>query len=155
VKLRPTRAVVDLDALASNYRTLARAVPQGVDLMPVVKADAYGHGAVPVARRLVEEGAPLLAIAVVEEGTELRRGGIEVPLLVMGWIGSDQLETLVAHRLTPNAHSPAQLRELVEFAEAKRESLKLHVKLDTGMTRLGILPTELSEVLGLLARAKE
>ncbi|MGE5345173.1 MAG: alanine racemase [Acidithiobacillales bacterium] len=155
MKLRPTRAVVDLDALASNYRTLARAVPQGVALMPVVKADAYGHGAVPVARRLVEEGAPLLAIAVVEEGAELRHGGIEVPLLVMGWIGSDQLEALVAHRLTPNAHSPEQLREIAEFVEAKRLDLRLHLKLDTGMTRLGILPGQLAEVLAILARAKE
>jgi len=107
VKLRPTRAVIDLDALASNFRTLARETPPGVAVMPVVKADAYGHGAVPVSRRLVEEGADILGVAVVEEGAELRRGGVEVPILVMGWIGPDQLDALVAHRLTPNAHSPA------------------------------------------------
>jgi alanine racemase len=155
VKLRPTRAVVDLDALASNYRTLGRAAAPGVAVLPVVKADAYGHGAVPVARRLVEEGAPLLGVAVAEEGAELRRGGVEAPILVMGWIGPDQLEALVAHRLTPNAHSPEQLRELVDFAEAKTLRLRVHLKLDTGMTRLGILPTQLSEALELLARAKE
>lgn len=155
MKLRPTRAVIDLDALASNYRMLARAVPRGVAVMPVVKADGYGHGAVPVSRRLVEEGAPILAVAVVEEGAELRRAGIGAPILVMGWIGPDQLEALVANHLTPNAHSPELLRELVEFVEAKRLKLGLHLKLDTGMTRLGILPDQLEQVLRLLARAKE
>jgi len=155
VNLRPTRAVVDLDALAANYRTLHRALPPPVDVLPVVKADGYGHGAVPVARRLAEEGAGILAVAVVEEGAELRRGGVDVPILVMGWIGPDQLDELVANRLTPNAHSPQQLRELVEFTESKRIELRLQLKLDTGMTRLGILPDQLSQVLELLARAKE
>ena len=155
MKLRPTRAVVDLDALAANYRTLAGALPPGVAVMPVVKADGYGHGAAPVARQLVAEGAGILAVAVVEEGAELRRGGIEVPILVMGWIGPDQLEALVEYGLTPNAHSPEQLRELVEFVEKKRLKLRLHLKLDTGMTRLGILPDQLSQVLDVVARAKE
>lgn len=155
MNLRPTRAVVDLDALAANYRTLSRALPPGVAILPVVKADGYGHGAVPVARRLAEEGAGILGVAVVEEGAELRRGGIAVPILVMGWIGPDQLEALVANRLTPNAHSPELLRELVAFAEGKRLTLRLHLKLDTGMTRLGILPDQLSQVLDVVARAKE
>ncbi len=155
MNLRPTRAVIDLDALAANYRTLAGALPPGVAVMPVVKADGYGHGAVPVARRLVEEGAGLLAVAVVEEGAELRRGDVDAPILVMGWIGPDQLEALVENGLTPNAHSPEQLRELVEFAQAKRLKLRLHLKLDTGMTRLGILPDQLSQVLDAVARAKE
>jgi len=153
VILRPTRAVVDLDALAANYRTLARALPPGVGVLPVVKADGYGHGAVPVARRLVEEGAGILAVAVVEEGAELRRGGVGVPILVMGWIGPDQLEALVSHGLTPNAHSPEQLRELVEFSTATQRTLRLHLKLDTGMTRLGILPSELGESIELLRRS--
>lgn len=155
MNLRPTRAVVDLDALAANYRTLRQALPPGVGVMPVVKADGYGHGAISVARRLAEEGAGVLAVAVVEEGAELRRGGIATPILVMGWIGPDQLEALVGNRLTPNAHSPEQLRELVEFTEAKRTKLRLHLKLDTGMTRLGILPDQLSQVLDAVARAKE
>ncbi len=154
MNLRPTRAVVDLDALAANYRTISGAVPIGVSVMPVVKADGYGHGAVPVSRRLVEEGAPILAVAVVEEGAELRRGGIDAPILVMGWIGPDQLDALVGNRLTPNAHSPALLRELVAFAEAKRMTLQLHLKLDTGMTRLGILPSELSDAIELLRRSE-
>ncbi|MFI5181711.1 MAG: alanine racemase [Thermoanaerobaculia bacterium] len=155
MNLRPTRAVVDVDALAANFRTLEQALPPSVSVMPVVKADGYGHGAVPVARRLAEEGAGILAVAVVEEGAELRRGGIVTPILVMGWLGPDQLEALAGNRLTPNAHSPEQLRELLEFVEKKRTTLRLHLKLDTGMTRLGILPDQLPLVLELFAKAKE
>jgi alanine racemase len=153
VSLRPTHAVVDLDALTRNYRTLAARLPAGVGVLPVVKADAYGHGARPVARRLVEEGAPMLAVAVVEEGMELRGAAVAVPILVMGWIGPEQLDALVIHRLTPNAHSPEQLKELIDFAESRDVTLPVHLKLDTGMTRLGILPNQLSETMQLLRRS--
>ncbi|HSB35493.1 MAG TPA: alanine racemase [Thermoanaerobaculia bacterium] len=150
--LRPTHAVVDLDALGRNWRHLTGRLPEGVGVLPVVKADAYGHGARPVARRLVEEGAGMLAVAVVEEGMELRGAAIGTPILVMGWIGPTQLDALVIHGLTPNAHSPEQLKELIDFAEAKDVTLPVHLKLDTGMTRLGILPGQLSDALQLLRK---
>jgi len=153
VTLRPTHAVVDLDALARNYRTLAARLPAGVGVLPVVKADAYGHGARPVARRLVEEGAPMLAVAVVEEGMELRGAAVAAPILVMGWIGPEQLDALVIHGLTPNAHSPEQLKELIDFAESRDVTLPVHLKLDTGMTRLGILSDQLSETMQLLRKS--
>src|SRR5512143_388867 len=180
--LRPTHAVIDLDALASNYRALTRALPRGCSLMPVVKADAYGHGAGHVARRLAEEGAPIFAVAVVEEGLELRRAGIMQPILVMGWIGKDQLGALVDGGLTPNVHSVEQAEELRDFLEEKerekkdflegeegkgaaagaqrsglgalRLPLPVHLKLDTGMTRLGVLPADLPRVLDLLDAVK-
>jgi alanine racemase len=155
VSLRPTHAVVDLDALARNYRALAAHLPAGVGILPVVKADAYGHGARPVARRLAEEGAPMLAVAVVEEGMELRGAAVALPILVMGWIGPEQLDALVIHGLTPNAHSPEQLKELVDFAEAKDLKIPVHLKLDTGMTRLGILPDQLNDTMELLKGAEE
>jgi len=154
VPLRPTHAVVDLDALGRNWRHLAGRLPEGVGILPVVKADAYGHGARPVARRLVEEGAAMLAVAVVEEGMELRGAAIATPVLVMGWIGPNQLDALVIHGLTPNAHSPEQLKELIDFAEAKDVTLPVHLKLDTGMTRLGILPDQLRDTIDLLRQAK-
>jgi alanine racemase len=154
VSLRPTHAVVDLDALARNYRTLAARLPAGVGVLPVVKADAYGHGARPVARRLVEVGVPMLAVAVVEEGMELRGAAIATPILVMGWIGPEQLDALVIHGLTPNAHSPEQLEELIDFAYARDVELKVHLKLDTGMTRLGILPDQLSGAMELLRESE-
>lgn len=150
--------------------------------MPVVKADAYGHGAGHVARRLAEEGAPIFAVAVVEEGLELRRAGIMQPILVMGWIGKDQLGALVDGGLTPNVHSVEQAEELRDFLEEKerekkdflegeegkgaaagaqrsglgasRLPLPVHLKLDTGMTRLGVLPADLPRVLDLLDTVK-
>jgi alanine racemase len=88
--------------------------------MPVVKADGYGHGATHVARRLAREGAPIFAVAVVEEGLELRRAGIKQPILVMGWIGKEQLGSLVEAGLTPNVHSLEQAGELKSFLEGRR-----------------------------------
>ncbi|HEX5855318.1 MAG TPA: alanine racemase, partial [Thermoanaerobaculia bacterium] len=178
-RLRPTHAVVDLDALASNYRAIARSLPKGCALMPVVKADGYGHGAAHVARRLAEEGAPIFAVAVVEEGLELRRAGITQPILVMGWIGKEQLGSLVDGGLTPNIHSVEQAEELKIFLEreekdfleseegkvtapgprgrasgAARLPLPVHLKLDTGMTRLGVLPADVPRILDLLDKLK-
>ncbi len=150
--------------------------------MPVVKADAYGHGAGHVARRLAEEGAPVFAVAVVEEGLELRRAGITQPILVMGWIGRDQIGSLVEGGLTPNIHSVEQAEELRDFLEREEKKkiflegeegreeaqpvataradgaphfpLPVHLKLDTGMTRLGVLPADLPRVLDLLVGLK-
>jgi alanine racemase len=153
--------------LASNYRAITRLLPKGCALMPVVKADAYGHGAGHVARRLAEEGAPIFAVAVVEEGLELRQAGITQPILVMGWIGEDQIGSLVDGGLTPNIHSVDQGEELRDFLEseegrgaqagerrralgAPRAPLPVHLKLDTGMTRLGVRVEELPRVLDLL-----
>src|SRR5262249_38613586 len=103
--LRPTRAIVDLDVLARNFRAIESALPPGCRVMPVVKADAYGHGAGPVSKRLEAEGASIFAVAVVEEGLELRQAGVTAPILVMGWLGKDQLPDLVRGNLTPNIHS--------------------------------------------------
>jgi alanine racemase len=144
--------VIDLDALGGNFRRLRSLLRAGCEPMPVVKADGYGHGAAEVSRRLQREGARRFAVAVVEEGAELRREGIHGEILVMGWIGGSQLPDLLRHRLTPNAHSLELLAELASFAEARRMRIPLHLKVDTGMTRLGIRPEELGEAIAILAR---
>jgi alanine racemase len=128
--------------------------------MPVVKADAYGHGAAHVATRLAAEGARMFAVAVVEEGLELRRAGILHPVLVMGWIGRDQLGSLVQGGLTANIHSGEQAEELKNFLEGEegregpRTPLPVHLKLDTGMTRLGVRGEETPPILDLLDAMK-
>src|SRR6188474_3175201 len=99
--LRPARARIDLDRLAANYHALRNLVP--VPVMPVVKADAYGHGAAAVARRLLAEGAPRLAVAYVEEAVELRRSGISAPIVVLAAFGPGQERIIRKHRLTPVA----------------------------------------------------
>ena len=155
--LRPTRAVVDLDAVASNFRALGAGLPPGCNVLPVVKADAYGHGAVHVARRLAKEGATVFAVAAVEEGLELRKAGVTQPILVMGWIGKDQIGSLVEGGLTANVHSIPQLEELKSFLEGedgRERVLPVHLKLDTGMTRLGLLPEDLPRALDILEGMK-
>jgi alanine racemase len=122
--------------------------------MPVVKADGYGHGAAHVATRLAAEGATIFAVAVVEEGLELRRAGITQPILVMGWIGRDQLASLVQGGLTANIHSVEQAEELKNFLKGEEgkgnRPLAVHLKLDTGMTRLGVPPADAPRILDLL-----
>ncbi len=142
--------------MASNYGALARSLPPDCAVMPVVKADGYGHGAARVALRLAKEGAGVFAVAVVEEGLELRRAGIAQPILVMGWIGKEQLGSLVDGGLTANIHSVEQAEELKIFLEGGvgREPLPVHLKLDTGMTRLGVLPEDLPRILDLVDESK-
>jgi alanine racemase len=137
---------------------IARSLPKGCRLMPVVKADGYGHGAAHVARRLADEGAPIFAVAVVEEGLELRRAGITQPILVMGWIGKVQLGSLVEGGLTANVHSVEQAEELKSFLEGEEgrggAPVRVHLKVDTGMTRLGVLRADVPRILDLLDASK-
>ncbi len=151
--IRPTVATVDLDAVAHNYR-LARA-SAGRPAIGVVKADAYGHGAVPVARRLAAEGAPFLAVALVEEGLALRAAGIETPVLVLGAAYGEAWELLVAHRLTPLIFRPEHLAGLAAAARAAGVRAPAHLKVDTGMGRIGLPPSELAAFLDAARAAPE
>jgi alanine racemase len=136
-KLRPTRATVDLSRLAANYRTIAESAH--VPIMPVVKADAYGHGAVHVARRLVALGAPMLAVAFVEEAVVLRLAGVTVPIVVMAGFEPSQLGLIEEHGLAPVVGSAGMLRALLARPAGARP-IAVHVKVDTGMSRLGLGP---------------
>src|ERR671939_1295878 len=108
--IRPTEAVVDLAAVVANYRLASHIGARPV--IGIVKADAYGHGAVPVARALVEAGCPILAVALVEEGLELREAGLAAPVLVFGAAYGDEYEVLVRHRLTPLVFTAEHVRRL-------------------------------------------
>jgi len=132
--LRSTVADVDLDAIAYNLRTVAA----GRRAIAVVKADAYGHGAEAVSRALVEAGALMLAVFTIEEGVVLRRTGIDAPILVLGGL-SDPSEAgpAVAERLSVAVWDEAAARVLGEAASAAGSRARVHVKVDTGLTRLG------------------
>jgi alanine racemase len=146
--------VVDLDAIASNYRYLAgRVAPRAV--YAVVKADAYGHGAVPVAARLAEEGAGRFAVANPDEGMALRRGGIAGEILVLSRSDGEDVPRLAAYGLTPALYDAAQAEAIAAAAAARRSSapLAVHVELDTGMGRAGFRPEELDLVIALLRRS--
>lgn len=135
---RPLWAEVDLARLGSNVRELRRAVPNTSRLMAVVKANAYGHGAFEVSKTVLAVGAERLGVASMEEGAELRSKGIDAPILIMGYTPPSLCEILLEKNLTPTVFT---WEEAVSFSRRAREAgrrLKVHVKLDTGMGRLGI-----------------
>ncbi|MEW6323285.1 MAG: alanine racemase [Acidobacteriota bacterium] len=163
--IRCTAARVDLAALAANYRAivayLAReaalnrgagsgpATPPGV--MAVVKANAYGHGAVPVAETLAAAGAAWLAVADIEEGVQLRQAGVGARILVFGALSVSDLDGVFDHGLTPTVASPSAGRALAAAASARGVRVACHLKIDTGMHRLGFRHDNLARTLpGLL-----
>src|SRR3954465_918056 len=135
-RFRPTTVEVDLEAL----RRTARALKAGdAELMAVVKANAYGHGAVAVARAALEGGATWCGVALVEEGLELRTAGIEAPILVLSEFPPGAESVALPHRLTPSLYSSEGLERL---GAAARGGLGVHVKVDTGMHRVGGWPPQ-------------
>jgi alanine racemase len=135
---RPVWAEVDLDAVRANVRTLAD-VATTAALMAVVKADGYGHGAVPVARAALDAGASWLGVALVEEGAELRAAGIDAPILVLSEPPPDAAPAVVELGLTPVAYTPVGIEALAKaVAHGDRSApLPVHLKVDTGMHRVG------------------
>jgi alanine racemase len=142
--------LVSLDQIARNYRNVRAAVGSGVEVMAVVKADAYGHGALAVSRTLIREGAKWLAVSSVDEGVALRLAGIPARILVMAGFLPQEQEAIVEYDLTPTAHS------LQDIAELDRISVAFHLKIDSGMGRLGTRaePAEIVAALGGLRHAR-
>ena len=138
---RPTRAVIDLHALTHNYAEVTRRIG-GRKVLAVVKAEAYGHGAVPVARHLAGLGAHMFGVALVEEGRDLRDAGIMAPILVMGPVFPEQAGAIVKGKLTPVVYTLANARALSDAAAGAGSTLAVHVKIDTGMGRIGLSPEE-------------
>lgn len=140
MELEQTRtwAEIDLGALEHNYRAL-RACAPGSRFVGVVKANAYGHGAVPVARRLERLGADYLAVACLAEAGELRRAGITMPILILGATPPELAELAVELEVTQAVSSPALAQALSAAAGRAGRTAKVHLKLDTGMSRLGLL----------------
>ncbi len=133
---RPTWAEIDLDNLARNYLAV-RKFAGDVACMAVVKANAYGHGAVECSRRLEAKGVDWFGVATVEEGIELRDASIERPILVLGGFWPGQIELALSKRLTPVVSTLEQAHAIDRIAEHRGEIATIHVKLDTGMGRLG------------------
>ena len=139
---RPTIAEIDLRGLAFNYRQIKRHIPKGVSILAVVKADAYGHGALPVSLKLEKMGVEYLGVAIPEEGVELRKGGVKAPILIFGGIFKGDAEEIIRYGLTPVVFDIESLKHLSKAAEKRRKKARVHIKVDTGMGRLGV-PFEL------------
>lgn len=137
---------VDLGAIRHNITAIRQRLRPSTQLLSVVKADGYGHGAVAVARTVLSAGASWLAVATVEEGIQLRAAGIDAPILLFGpLIYQDEIEPAIEYRLQPTVCSLDQIRR---FSEAAPAPIEIHLKVDTGMSRLGIDWQEASELIG-------
>jgi alanine racemase len=143
--------MVDLNALTHNYREVVRRIGDR-KVLAVVKAQAYGHGAIPVSRRLIELGSHMLGVALVEEGRELRDAGITAPVLVMAPVFPEQARVIVNAKLTPVVYTLAVARALSDAATGAGRKLAVHVKIDTGMGRVGLSPEDAVDLIATISR---
>jgi len=135
---RPTWLEIDVDAIANNVRLLKSRIGAKTELMAVVKANAYGHGAVEVSRVALKNGATRLAVATWEEGAELREAGINVPVLILGVSTQDDLEALIYYDLTAGLGEIEVAEKLSQIARNYGKKVKVHINVDTGMSRMGV-----------------
>ncbi|MFQ5840126.1 MAG: alanine racemase [Candidatus Methylomirabilales bacterium] len=143
---RPARAVIHLGAYARNLDRVRSLVGSAVQIMAVVKADAYGHGALPIARIALEAGATWLGVALPEEGAALRQAGIAAPILVLGPTSPPQAPLVLEADLDQMVPDAALAEALADAAKGTRRRARVHLKVETGMGRVGLLP---GEVIGL------
>ncbi|MEO8076508.1 MAG: alanine racemase [Acidobacteriota bacterium] len=156
---RPTVARVDLDAVRHNFRAISTFLAASAEtvapkIIAVVKANAYGHGAAEVGVALEQAGAAMLACADIEEGIVLRRGGVRVPIVVFGALGISDLDGVFQHYLTPTISTPSAGRALQAAAAKHGTILKCHLKIDTGMNRLGFRHDNLARTLPEIAASR-
>ena len=134
-----TWAEIDLGAIRNNYHRIRRSLPDGSRFLGVVKADAYGHGALRIAHLLQDEGADYLAVSCLDEALELRNNGVTMPILILGHTPYEYTDVLIRNSLTQTATCLAKAMEYSDEAKSLGSTLKIHIKLDTGMSRLGYL----------------
>ena len=142
---RPTWAEIHLDSLAFNFHSVKEFVGDKVQFMAVVKADGYGHGAVACAKRLEAEGIDWFGVALPEEGIELRQTGIRKRILCLGSFWAGQETALLNHNLTPVIYTIKQAEEFNSAAKERNSTVEIHVKIDTGMNRIGVRHDEVNE----------
>lgn len=151
---RPTEALIDLDALAFNLHSSKKFIGPDLKYMAVVKADAYGHGARACAQRLEAEGVDWFGVAIPEEGIDLRKAGIKRPILCLGGFWPGQEELLVRHDLTAVVYDHRSVAALARFAGQRGLTIDIHVKIDTGMRRVGVDHTQAGSFAAELSTAK-
>ena len=152
--MKRTWAEVDFDKLAHNYHALRGLAPAGTKYLGLVKADAYGHGAVPVAKKLEELGADYLGVACLDEAIEVREAGVKTPILILGCTSSIYAAELVKYNITQACYDLEYAKELSAGAQKAGGTITVHIQCDTGMTRLGFMCHEdtmeksASEIIG-------
>jgi len=142
---RPTWAEINLENLAFNFRSVKKFIGNEIGYMAVVKADGYGHGAVACSKKLVGEGVDWFGVALLEEGIELRENNIETPILCLGGFWKGQEKLFLEHKITPIVYQLETAEKFNNAAQEKRVFVDVHIKIDTGMGRIGIRFDEVKE----------
>jgi len=142
---------IDLDAIAQNVRNIKKLIGEKKELMAVVKGNAYGHDVLETSLVFLKNGVSRLAVARLEEGIFLRKAGIAVPILVLGLTLEQQVELLVSYNITPTVCKYETMEKLSKFAVKEDKTVKVHIKVDTGMGRIGIFP---NHVLNFIKKVK-
>jgi len=142
LRIRPTRVEIDLNAIAHNIQAVRRKVGGEVKIMAVVKADGYGHGATEVANVALQSGAACLGVAIPEEGIELRSSGIKAPILIFGLTPPHEVQEVIKHDLSQTVSTKELAEALSIEAQELGKAAKVHVKVDTGMSRIGVPPED-------------
>ncbi|MEK6374585.1 MAG: alanine racemase [Acidobacteriota bacterium] len=146
--LRPTWAEIDLGAFTRNVEAVARSLPDGSRLIAVLKANGYGHGAVELARRCAPDRVAMIATALLEESLELRRAGIDLPLMVFGPLTREQIVIALDENVTIGVVGPEELEDVCTIA--RERDVAIHLKLDSGMGRMGVTGNELPRVVEMI-----
>lgn len=141
-EIRPVWAEINLDNLANNIREVRRVTNEGTLITAVIKANAYGHGSIEAAKVFLKNGADRLAVATLSEAIELRRVNIDVPILILGSIPRNQYNLALKHDITLTIYNYEDAKVLSEILEASGKTLNIHIKIDSGMGRIGFLPTD-------------
>jgi alanine racemase len=140
--IRPVWMEVNLDNLVHNLREIKKVIKPPASLMGILKADGYGHGAVEISRVLMEEGVERFGVAVLDEAIQLRKSGIDVPILILGYTPVELFEQVLEYGITPAIYNYEDALKLSELVSAKGTQMQIHLKLDTGMGRIGLVPGE-------------
>lgn len=139
-KIRPSWAEIDLDALRNNVREVRR-VSRGKEIIATIKADGYGHGAIDIYKTLLEEGVDRFAVAVITEAIELRKAGVEIPIIILGFTPREFYDEVIDFNIEQTIYNYEDARILSSKAMEKNKLAKIHIAVDTGMGRIGFLPT--------------
>ncbi len=147
MKYRQTYADINLSAIRHNIREHQKRIPDSAHIMAIVKADGYGHGAVPVLEAALKEQVTWAGIALVEEAIELRDAGIDLPILLLGGWHPEAMPSFLEHEITPSIYSMESAQQLNSFAQKQHKQISVHLKVDTGMGRLGFSKEQLNQFL--------
>lgn len=151
---RPAWVEIDCDKIVHNVNEIKRHIGAQTNIIGVIKGDAYGHGSVEIARVLIEEGVPYLAVATIDEGIELRENQIDVPILILGYTCKDQIKEALHYNLSTALFNKEIAQNLSSYAIENNMIAKVHIKINSGMNRVGIRPEEISDFINFLKSLK-